>query len=74
MVVVSFGEKKKKQLKKKDLENLIHNLQWGIQQWNVLCHAATDTLAMLTHKLTFQFGGKIGILLLVHYSAIFKLI
>ncbi|XP_010209952.1 PREDICTED: zona pellucida-binding protein 2-like [Tinamus guttatus] len=38
-----------------DLKKLIHDLQCGIQQWNVQCHAATDSIAALTHKLTFQF-------------------
>uniref|UniRef100_A0A7M4F652 Zona-pellucida-binding protein 1/2 N-terminal domain-containing protein n=1 Tax=Crocodylus porosus TaxID=8502 RepID=A0A7M4F652_CROPO len=37
------------------LEKLMRNLQCEIQQWNTQCHAATDTVAMLTHKLIFQF-------------------
>ncbi|XP_068787407.1 zona pellucida-binding protein 1-like isoform X8 [Struthio camelus] len=48
--VVSFEKKLLEDLKK-----LIHDLQCGIQQWNVQCHAATDTTAMLTRKLTFHF-------------------
>ncbi|XP_025964383.1 zona pellucida-binding protein 1-like isoform X2 [Dromaius novaehollandiae] len=47
--VVSFGKRLE------DLKKLIHDLQCGIQQWNMQCHAATDTIAMITHKLTFQF-------------------
>uniref|UniRef100_A0A8C0HJ45 Zona-pellucida-binding protein 1/2 N-terminal domain-containing protein n=1 Tax=Chelonoidis abingdonii TaxID=106734 RepID=A0A8C0HJ45_CHEAB len=38
-----------------NMENLIRDLQCEIRQWNTQCHAATDTMAMLTHKLTFQF-------------------
>ncbi|CAM5117475.1 unnamed protein product [Natator depressus] len=38
-----------------NMENLIRDLQCEIRQWNSQCHAATDTMAMLTHKLTFQF-------------------
>lgn len=40
------------------LENLIHSLECEIQQWHVQCHASTDTLEKLTHRLTFQFAGK----------------
>lgn len=54
------------------MEDLICDLQCGIQQRNVPCHATTDTVAMLTHKLTLRFGGKLGILHLVKYSAIFN--
>ncbi|XP_073185747.1 zona pellucida-binding protein 1-like [Lepidochelys kempii] len=49
-VVTSF----EKQLLE-NMENLIRDLQCEIRQWNSQCHAATDTMAMLTHKLTFQF-------------------
>ncbi|XP_062423954.1 zona pellucida-binding protein 1-like isoform X4 [Rhea pennata] len=38
-----------------DLKTLIHGLQCEIQQWKMQCHAATNTIAMLTHKLIFQF-------------------
>ncbi|XP_043396279.1 uncharacterized protein LOC119565343 isoform X3 [Chelonia mydas] len=38
-----------------NMENLIRDLQCEIRQWNSQCHAATDTMAILTHKLTFQF-------------------
>uniref|UniRef100_A0A8C8RI71 Ig-like domain-containing protein n=1 Tax=Pelusios castaneus TaxID=367368 RepID=A0A8C8RI71_9SAUR len=38
-----------------NLESLIRDLQCEIRQWNTQCHASTDTMAMLTHKLTFQF-------------------
>lgn len=46
----------------------MRNLQCEIQQWNTQCHAATDTVAMLTHKLIFQFVGKINIYhLIINY-------
>lgn len=40
------------------LEKLTDHLQCEIQQWGSQCHAATDTLGKLTHKLAFQFVGK----------------
>uniref|UniRef100_A0A7M4F461 Ig-like domain-containing protein n=1 Tax=Crocodylus porosus TaxID=8502 RepID=A0A7M4F461_CROPO len=52
------------------LEKLMRNLQCEIQQWNTQCHAATDTVAMLTHKLIFQFVGKINICLSIEYQQI----
>ncbi|XP_025899953.1 uncharacterized protein LOC112951473 [Nothoprocta perdicaria] len=33
----------------------MHELQCGIWQWDMQCHAAPDSKATLTHKLTFQF-------------------
>ncbi|XP_060103722.1 uncharacterized protein LOC132577949 [Heteronotia binoei] len=38
------------------LENLTRSLECEIRQWQVECHAATDTMDKLTYKLTFQFA------------------
>ncbi|XP_077773766.1 uncharacterized protein LOC114581908 isoform X1 [Podarcis muralis] len=39
----------------KKLESLVYNLGCEIKQWSTQCHASTDTLEKITHKLTFQF-------------------
>lgn len=43
----------------KNLESLVYNLGCEIKQWSTQCHASTDTLEKITHKLTFQFVGKV---------------
>ncbi|KAF7247913.1 Zona pellucida-binding protein 1 [Varanus komodoensis] len=42
------------------LESLIHNLGCKINQWGTQCHASTDMLEKIKHKLTFQFVGPIN--------------
>ncbi|XP_062986989.1 zona pellucida-binding protein 1-like [Elgaria multicarinata webbii] len=38
-----------------NLESLIYDLGCEIKQWSTQCHASTDTVEKIKHKLTFQF-------------------